>query len=70
MAGMGCGGVDGGGTGIRRIVAATSEARGAGVPATGGGEVSLAGSSAGVSSGVGAHSGTAGCCEPRGAPGV
>ena len=66
-AGIGGGGVDGGGTGIRRIVAATSETYGAGAGGTAGGAVGLTESSI-VSSGVGAHDGTAGCCGLGGVP--
>jgi len=65
IAGIGGGGVDGGGTGISRIVAATSETYGAGAAAGAG----LEGGISADSGGVGAHEGTPVFGEPGGVSG-
>ena len=56
------GGVVGGGTGMRRIVAATSATNGASAA----GDFDFAGSGGLVCSGLGAHEGTGGCGEDSG----
>jgi hypothetical protein len=78
ITGIGGGGVEGGGTGMRRMVAETSDMEGTGDVGAGGllaGDAGTGGFAAGrgasseaASCGVGAHGGMPGVCELGGVP--